>query len=70
MQGSRVLSMLEVALLLNLFCSNTILASMPKLSILGKTGVTTQRHNVASSYDATFYLRDTLPGCWLLLQSQ
>ena len=35
--GSRIQSLLEVTFLPNLFCSNTILASLPELSTLGKT---------------------------------
>ena len=35
--GSRVKSLLEGTFLLNLFCSNTVLASMPEWSISGKT---------------------------------
>ena len=37
--GSRVQSLLEVTFLLNLFCSNTILALESELSTLGKTRI-------------------------------
>ena len=37
MLGSQVQSLLEVTFSLNLFCSNTILADLPELSILGKS---------------------------------
>ena len=34
--GSQVQSLLDVTFLLNLFCSKTILAVLPELTILGK----------------------------------
>ena len=46
--GSRVQVLLEVAFLWNLFCSNTILASMPGWSTLGKPRlITTQNHTLS-----------------------